>query len=242
MTTALLNKMQKWHSFCALKGINVDEDFYSILEITELIDRLQSEIENNEFYYQAALECRRMQISRDQIDWYRDHLEKIYQEKEEARKEQEEEDNPTLKILQERNEFKFVRHDDHNSKCELTLFKGKEKLSVTLLVEKETSWRYSDRWKISYSWYDRGLSQTRNIKWNPRTSSVKCPSWFPAHWKKSENISCSDHMAFFVAWKLVNNKAGYMGGNPSNTKVSTSMKPIEDIVRLKHIDKQKQID
>jgi hypothetical protein len=232
MSKKRLSKLEKWHTFCTLKGIDIGEEFYSILQITELIDRLEAEITENNHYYQAALECRRMQIDREEINWYRDHLETKFQEKEQARLEQLELENPILKSLFEKNDLKFTRESDKISECNLNLIKGKETISVRLAVVKDDNWRFQDRWTVSYSWFDQNLSETRKVSWNPRMSSIKVPSWFPDHWKHRKNISQVDHMCFFVAWRLVTGKASHMGGNPHHCKQTTSLKCIEDIKNL----------
>lgn len=232
MSKQILEKMQKWHTFCSLKGINIEENFYSIIHIMELIDQLQSEIEDNNSFYQAALESRRMQINRNNIEWYREHLNEVYQEKEYARQEQDEINNLVLKSLRDNNEFKFSVEQSDKVKSSIVLSKANESLSINISVIKNTHWRYADRWEISYSWFDKGISKTQIIKWEPKISSLKCPGWFPDHWKTSKNISETDHVAFFVAWKLVNGKGKQMGGTPRHTKASRELEPIKDLIEM----------
>lgn len=230
-----LDKMQKWHTFCLLKGIDVEENFYSILSVMELIDKLQTEIESNKMFYDAAIECRRMSIDRKQLERYKNHLEELYEKKQQQIRRENEEKNPVLVRLKQQHDFKFIndRNDSEYCTANFNITKNKENLAIHVDVKKTGNWFSDSKWMITYSWFDHGIFEDKKIIWNPRVSSLKYPEWFPQHWKTEKHISEAKMVALLVAWKIINGKARHMGGNPQLTSMSHSLRAVEDIGVLK---------
>jgi hypothetical protein len=216
-------QLEKWHSLCTLKGIDVVEEQYSINEINELLDHLETHIQDNEPCYRAAIEARRMKLTNCDLDNYYDYLEQKEAEREEARRKSVEDNNPILKKLRTENNFIKYGSSTHS----IDLLKNKEKISVQIKINEISN----NRWLVEYSWRDRGLNMMRSVVWKPNQASIKCPPWFPDHWK-SQQIFKEEHMAAYVAYKLISGRARDMGIVPGHTKVSFEITAIEDLKEL----------
>lgn len=227
MNKATLKKLEKWHSICALKGVDIEDESYSIHEVLDTIDQLDEYIRNNEKFYQAAISLRQMGLTTDDLDNYEEHLTEQYRQREKQNCINAETNNSSLREIREKYKFKDPESNYNVSKTDfstsVTLKNG-----IVVKIEVEDISYYHHTWKIEYKWYDKGLELWKTCYWSPRKSSIKSPKWFPEHWKSYE-IKDARHMAYYVAWKLVNGRAGSMGMVPSHTKRTASMTAVDDV-------------
>jgi len=227
MSEKNLKNLEKWQSFCMLKGIDVIEEHYRICEVINLIDELESYIQENNASYRAAIESRKMGLTKDDLEWYGEYLEEQEQEKESKRRDAAEEENPVLNSLEEKNDFEVIAQSFSKARYRVNVDHNKEPIQINFDVFDDS---YT-RWNIVFSWYDRGLSMTKRQEWKPRKTAIKCPDWFPYHWKGGP-IKEAGHVAAYVAWKLVNGRGRDMGVSPKPTKSTTKMTAIEDLKEL----------
>lgn len=227
MNKNTLDKFEKWHSICALKGVDIEDESYSIHEVLDAIDQLEEFIRNNEKYYQVAIGLKQMGLTADDLNDYEEHLSEQWRQRDKQRRIDDETNNSSLREIREKYKFR-----DNESKYDsaMTDFNTsvtlKNGIVVKIEVEDISQWHHT--WKIEYKWYDKGLNTWKICYWSPRKTSIKSPKWFPDHWKSNE-IKDARHMAYYVAWKLVNGRASSMGMIPSHTKRTTSMAAVDDV-------------
>jgi len=227
MNKTTLEKLEKWHSLCALKGVDIEDESYSIHEVLDTIDQLDEYIRNNEKFYQVAISLRQMGLTTDDLDSYEEHLNEQCRQREQKNHIDAETNNSSLREIREKYKFKDPASNYNVSKSDFTTsVKLKNGIDVKIDVEDISSHHYA--WKIEYSWHDNGLDVWKTCYWSPRKTAIKSPKWFPDHWNKYK-IKDARHMAYYVAWKLVNGRAGSMGMIPSHTKRTTSMTAVEDV-------------
>ena len=227
MSKKNLKQLEKWQSFCMLKGIDVIEEQYEICEVNNLLDQLESYIQENEACYRAAIESRKMGLTGDDLNWYSEYLEEQEQEKESKRRDAAEAENPVLNSLEEKNDFRSIVQSFSKERYRINVDHNKEPIQVSFDVIDDS---YA-RWKVEFSWYDKNLSMTKRQEWKPLKNSIKCPDWFPYHWKNN-SIKKPNHMAAYVAWKLVNGRGKDMGVSSKPTKLTTKMTAVEDLKEL----------
>jgi hypothetical protein len=227
MDKATLEKMEKWHSICALKDVDIDDESYSIHEVLNTIDQLEEYIRNNEKFYQVAISLRQMGLTVDDLDSYEEHLSEQWRQREKQRRHNDETNNSSLCEIREKYKFK---DKESNYDSSITDFNTSVKLKngITVKIEVEDISHYHHAWRIEYSWHDDGLDTWKRCHWSPRKSSIKSPKWFPDHWKSNE-IKDARHMAYYVAWKLINGRASTMGMVPSHSKRTSSMTAVDDV-------------
>jgi hypothetical protein len=227
MNKTTLEKLEKWHSLCALKGVNIEDESYSILEVLDTIDQLDEYIRNNEKFYQAAIGLKQMGLTSDDFNDYEEHLSEQWRQRETQRQIDAETNNSSLREIREKYKFKDPESNYNVSKTDFStsvILKN----GIVVRIEVEDISHYHHTWKIEYRWYDKGLDTWKTCYWSPRKTSIKSPKWFPGHWNKYE-IKDARHMAYYVAWKLVNGRAGSMGVVPSHTKRTASMAAVDDV-------------
>jgi hypothetical protein len=227
MNKTTLEKLEKWHSICALKGIDIEDESYSIHEVLDTIDQLDEYIRNNEKFYQVAISLKQMGLTADDLTGYEEHLSEQRYQRENQRRVDDETNNSSLREIREKYKFK---DSESNYDCSKTDFNTSVTLKNGILVkiEVEDISQWHRTWKIEYKWYDKGIDTWKICYWSPRKSTIKSPKWFPEHWKSYE-IRDARHMAYYVAWKLVNGRAGSMGMVPSHTKRTASMAAVDDV-------------
>jgi hypothetical protein len=230
MNKTTLEKLEKWHSLCALKGVDIEDESYSIHEVLDTIDQLDEYIRNNEKFYQVAISLKQMGLTADNLTGYEEHLSEQWHQREKQRRVDDETNNSSLREIREKYKFKDPETNYNVSKTDfntsVTLKNG-----IVVKIEVEDISHYHHTWKIEYKWYDKGLDTWKISYWSPRKSSIKSPKWFPDHWKTNE-ISDARHMAYYVAWKLVNGRASSMGMVPLHTKRTTSMTAVDDVKNI----------
>lgn len=230
MNKNLLDKMEKWHSICLLKGVDIESESYDIREVMELIDTLEGYIQDNPKFYQAAMSLRQMSLTLDDLDNYEELLSDRWREQEKNRRAINEVNNAVLKELKfkykfaESNDDITVRFDEYTTEVVL-----KNGITVKIKVNEYLGWRHN--WNVQYSWVDPGTDNKQCSVWTPRGSSVKSPKWFPDHWKTGM-IHDARHMAYYVAWKLTHGRAKDMGRVPVHTKHTATVESVDDIKNI----------
>lgn len=231
MNKALLEKMEKWHTVCTLKGIDIEEESYEIQEVMSLIDTLEGYIKDNEKFYQAAISLRQAGLTMDDFSEYEIYLTDQWKKREQDRIEKVELEDTNLKALREK--FKFAEAVNDPGQKQVSFYNTKVTLKngITVSIEVDPRSKYHNNWSVRYSWYDKGLGKTQSVQWNPRKSSLKPPKWFPEHWQ-TYTINDSRHLAYYVAWKLTHGRAKDMGRVPQHTKLTATMNSVEDVKQL----------
>jgi hypothetical protein len=230
MNKTTLEKLEKWHSICALKGVNVEDESYSIREVLDTVDQLEEYIRNNEKFYQAAISLKQMELTIDDFEDYENHLSDQWHQREKQRRVGDETNNSSLREIREKYKFK---DNESNYNCSKTDFNTSITLKngIDVKIEVEDISNYHSTWKIAYKWHDKGLNTRKVSYWSPRKVSIKSPKWFPDHWKTNE-IGDARHMAYYVAWKLLNGRASSMGMVPSHSKRTSAMTAVDDVKKI----------
>jgi hypothetical protein len=215
---------------CLLKGVDIIDQRYSLIEINEAIDQLENFIESDEKLYKATIDSRRMGITIDDINWYMEELDKQEQNREMERRKKIEDENPTLISLRQKNQLKEIEKNKNDNTVGLTIIyrSGRDEIPLTINVSTVDRYREQPRWVVKYSWFDPVVCTRHDVVWNPRHSDINCPGWFPQHWQ-SKKIEKKLHMAYYVAWKFATGKARTMGIVPRYVKASSSLKVLEDL-------------
>lgn len=228
--SARLKKIEKWHSLCLLKGIDIVDHRYSLVEINEVIDQLENFIENDGKLYKATVDSRRMGITINDINWYMEELDRREQDLELERRKKLEEENPTMVALRQKNQLKEINRNRHDRVAALQMMyqSGRDEIPLTIEVNTVDNYREQPRWAVKYSWFDPVACERHEVLWNPRHSDINCPAWFPQHWQTNK-IETTLHMAYYVAWKFATGKARTMGIVPKNNRPRSSLKALEDL-------------
>lgn len=229
--TARLKLLEKWHSLCLLKGVDIVDHQYSMIYVNEIIDQLENLRRDDESVYRATLDGRRMGITALDVEWYMKLLDQREQEKLQAKHQQDEDTNPIVVRLREQNQVKELDRDQDRDHAAISMIyhPGRDQIRLSVEVERKYTWRHDpERWLVKYRWRDPSHARDTEILWNPRCSAIPCPNWFPEHWR-GRKISQPRHMAYYVAWKFATGKGRSMGVTPKLGRASAGVQAVEDL-------------